>query len=96
MNLNYNVSTLFSSLNTGSTSGTSGLSSVLSDYGAIRNGSYGKLLKAYYNNVDNSAVKSTYNSAVKNGSTRGITCIARVTLIPRRRRPEWSCRISRS
>lgn len=69
MSYNFNVSTLFSGLNSGRTSGTSGLSSVLSDYGAIRNGSYGKLLKAYYNNVDNSAVKSAYNSAVKNSNT---------------------------
>ena len=69
MSYNFNVSTLFSGLNSGRTSGTSGLSSVSSDYGAIRNGSYGKLLKAYYNNVDNSAVKSAYNSAVKNSNT---------------------------
>lgn len=69
MSYNFNVSTLFSGLNSGRTSGTSGLSSVLSDYGAIRNGSYGKLLKAYYNNVNNSAVKSAYNSAVKNSNT---------------------------
>ena len=69
MSYNFNVSTLFSGLNSGRTSGTSGLSSVLSDYGAIRNGSYGKLLKAYYNNVDNRAVKSAYNSAVKNSNT---------------------------
>ena len=69
MNLNYNVRSLFSSLNAGSISGTSGLSSLLSDYGAIRNGSYGKLMKAYYNNVDNSAVKSAYNNAVKNSNT---------------------------
>ena len=44
MNFNYNVSSLFSSLNSGSNSGSAGLSSMLSDYGAIRNGSYGKLL----------------------------------------------------
>ena len=69
MNLNYNVSSLFSSLNSGSTSGSSGLSSLLSDYGAIRNGSYGKLMKAYYKGTDNSAVKSAYNNAVKNSNT---------------------------
>ena len=68
MNFNYNVSSLFSSLNN-STSGTSGLGSLLSDYSSIRNGSYGKLMKAYYNNVDNGAVKSTYNNAVKNSNT---------------------------
>lgn len=68
MNFNYNVSSLFSSLNN-STSGTSGLGSLLSDYSSIRNGSYGKLMKAYYNNVDNGAVKSAYNNAVKNSNT---------------------------
>lgn len=69
MNFNYNISSLFSSLNSGSTSGTSSLSNMLSDYSSIRNGSYGKLLKAYYNNVDNDAIKSAYNSAVKNSNT---------------------------
>lgn len=69
MSYNYNISSLFSSLNTGSTSGSSGLAGLLSDYNSIRNGSYGKLMKAYYNNVDNSAVKSAYNKAVKNGNT---------------------------
>lgn len=69
MNLNYNISTLFSSLNTGSTSGSSGLAGLLSDYNSIRSGSYGKLMKAYYNGVDNGAVKSAYNNAVKNGNT---------------------------
>lgn len=69
MSFNYNVSSLFSSLNSGSTSGSSGLSSMLSDYNAIRNGSYGKLMKAYYQGTDNSAAKSAYNRAVKNSNT---------------------------
>lgn len=70
MNMNYNIGTLFSSMNNGNTySGVNSMGSMLSDYSAIRNGSYGKLLKAYYNNVDNSAVKSTYNNAVKNSNT---------------------------
>lgn len=69
MNFNYNVSSLFSSLNSGSTSGGFGLSSVLSDYNAIRNGSYGKLMKAYYREVGNGTVKSSKNSAVKNANT---------------------------
>ena len=69
MSYNYNISSLFSSLNIGSTSNSLNLSSLLSDYNSIRSGSYGKLLKAYYNGVDNSAVKSAYNSAVKNGNT---------------------------
>lgn len=69
MSFNYNVSRLFSSLNSGNTSGSSGLSSMLSDYSAIRNGSYGKLMKAYYQGADNSAAKSAYNRAVKNSNT---------------------------
>lgn len=69
MSYNYDVSSLFSSLNSGNTSGTSSLGNLLSDYSSIRNGSYGKLLKAYYNNVDNSTVKSAYNSALKNSNT---------------------------
>jgi hypothetical protein len=70
MSYNYDVSTLFSSLSSSSSSSsTSGLSSLLSDYSAIRSGSYKKLMKAYYSGSDNSAVKSAYNSAVKNSST---------------------------
>ena len=38
---------LFSSLNTSKT-GSAGNLSFLSDYAAIKNGSYGKLMKAYY------------------------------------------------
>lgn len=65
---NYNIiSGLFSGFGTSNTSsGISGLGSLLSDYSAIRNGSYSKLMKAYYNNVDNTATKSAYNNAVKN------------------------------
>ena len=66
MNFNYNISTLFSSMNSSS---SSGMSSLLSDYSSIRNGSYGKLLRAYYNNADNDAVKSAYNKATNKSST---------------------------
>lgn len=68
---NYNIiGGLFSSFGTNNTSsGLSGLGSLLSDYNAIRNGSYGKLMKAYYSGVDNSAVRSAYNSTIKNGNT---------------------------
>ena len=62
------VSYLFSSLGSGA-SGVAG-SNFLSDYASIKNGSYAKLMKAYYNNVDNSAVKSAYNNAVKNIMTK--------------------------
>ena len=43
---------LFSGLGSGA-SGTAG-SNFLSDYASIKNGSYGKLMKAYYSNIDSS------------------------------------------
>lgn len=60
---NYNstdYSTLFSSL-TGSSSSTSGSTSnnILSDYASIKNGSYGKVLKAYYAKQDSSSESSS-------------------------------------
>lgn len=59
---NYN-SLLFS----GMSSNSSGMSSMLGDYMAIRNGSYGKLLKAYYSEQDKSVKKSasTYKDSTK-------------------------------
>lgn len=66
MSYNFNIGSLFSGFGT---SGSSGLSSMLSDYNAIRNGSYRKLMKAYYGNMDNDAVKSIYNRATKKGNT---------------------------
>lgn len=49
-----NYSYLFSGLGTNGTSGTN--LNFLSDYAAIKNGSYGKLMKAYYNETGSSAV----------------------------------------
>ncbi len=51
---NYNNS-LFSGF---SSNGSSGMSNMLGDYMAIRNGSYGKLLKAYYSDSDSSTKKT--------------------------------------
>lgn len=51
------ISNLFNSGSTGNNS-YSGLSSMLSDYSAIRNGSYGKLMKSYYSEVSNSGSSS--------------------------------------
>lgn len=51
---NYNNS-LFSGFSSGST----GMSNMLGDYMAIRNGSYGKLLKAYYAKQDDGGTKKT-------------------------------------
>ncbi len=54
------IGTLFSSLNTSSS--TSGTTSLLSDYYSIRNGSYKKLLTAYYDKLDKGEVESVSNS----------------------------------
>jgi len=55
------VSTLLSSMNTSSQqqSGIGGMTSLLSEYNAIRNGSYAKLAKQYYSNGTNGTSKSS-------------------------------------
>lgn len=63
-------SSLFSSLNNGRNSSMSSLSSLLSggisaDYAAIKNGSYGKLMKAYYAK-DGADVNDTVSKMVDN------------------------------
>lgn len=57
---------LFSSLN--SSSGSSGASnlSFLTDYAAIKNGSYGKLMKAYYAEANGTSNKSSGVSSIVN------------------------------
>lgn len=52
------VSTLFGSLSTGSSNSTSSMSSLLADYSSIKNGSYKKLLTAYYEKTDTSKKSS--------------------------------------
>lgn len=61
INLKTDTSYLFSSLSNSSSNSGSGLdslSSILSDYSSIKNGSYGKLLKAYYGTNTSSSVES--------------------------------------
>lgn len=64
-----NFSYLFSGL--GGNSG-SGLSTFLSDYASIKNGSYGKLMKAYYSSNASDEVKSAASDFKKN-TTRKTT-----------------------
>lgn len=52
------VGTLFSSLGSNNSSGISSMS-FISDYASIKNGSYGKLLRAYYKNDSTSSKTST-------------------------------------
>lgn len=61
---NYN-----SSLFSGMSSNSSGMSSMLGDYMAIRNGSYGKLLKAYYSQDD--IVKGIMQMQFRAGNLNG-------------------------
>lgn len=62
-------STLFSGLSTGS---TSSFSSLLGEYNQIRNGTYGRLLKAYYTkyNADGTAKTSTTDTTTKTQKTK--------------------------
>lgn len=55
---------LFSGLSTSSSSSSLGNLSFLSDYAAIKNGSYGKLMKAYY--AETGSSNSQISSIVKN------------------------------
>lgn len=50
INMRQNYSYLFSSMNTfgGNSGGYSGMAGLFGDYASIKNGSYGKLMKAYY------------------------------------------------
>ncbi len=54
INLNMDYSTLFSSMSASSSSNNylSNLTNVLSDYSSIKNGSYGKLVSAYYKKME--------------------------------------------
>lgn len=56
------VSWMFSSLGSGA-AGVAG-SNFLADYASIKNGSYGKLMKAYYGGSQNSSVKSIAKKSV--------------------------------
>lgn len=58
INLKPDYSYLFSSMSTKSGSSLGNLN-FLSDYASIKNGSYGRLLKAYYNKVDNNSASAS-------------------------------------
>ena len=60
--LNSNISSLFNSLSTNSSSSVSG-SVDLASYAAIKNGSYGKLVKAYYSEGSKSTETAKASSA---------------------------------
>ncbi len=72
INLKNDYSTLFSGMFSGSSNSMTGLSSnnLLADYASIKNGSYGKLLKAYYKKVS-AEDDTTKTSANKYSSKPG-------------------------
>lgn len=75
VNLNLDYSTLFSSLSStgGLSSGSGGISgNYLSDYASIKNGSYGRLLKSYY---EKNGDKSTSNPLVGKDDSKNLTAI---------------------
>lgn len=61
------VSYLFSSL--GNNASNVARSNFLSDYAAVKNGSYGKLLKAYYSETGNDSVNSLVKNSSKNSQS---------------------------
>ncbi|MBR1931928.1 MAG: hypothetical protein IJ833_10745 [Lachnospiraceae bacterium] len=65
INMRQNTSYLFASLS----GGNSNLN-FLSDYASIKNGSYGKLMKAYYGNNANSSVKALAQKSNNNTKTK--------------------------
>jgi hypothetical protein len=65
------VSYLFSSL--GSSSSSNSLSNFLSDYASIKNGSYAKLMKAYYSSSASDSVKSIAKNSTASTSTSSLT-----------------------
>lgn len=64
------MSFLFSGLGSGA-AGTAG-SNFLSDYASIKNGSYGKLMKAYYGGSASDSVKSMANKSTANKSSSSL------------------------
>lgn len=57
--------TYSSLLGGGTGSGSSDMSSLLSDYASIKNGSYGKMMKSYYAKVDEEDESSSKSSSKK-------------------------------
>lgn len=69
------VGSLFSSTGSNS-SGTSGTGTILSDYYSIKNGSYKKLLTAYYKKLDSSDKQSSATSnSTSSDTTKTLTAI---------------------
>ena len=74
--LNSGMQDMYSSLLGGTGSSASGSSTLLSDYASIKNGSYGKMMKAYYAKVGEEETESSSKSDSKTKETDGATASA--------------------
>jgi hypothetical protein len=84
VNAKTDYSYLFSSLNTSSSSSSSSLSSLtslLGDYSSIKNGSYSKLMKAYYSKDSSSEVKSLAESSTSSTGTTTSTATKKLNAV---------------
>ena len=63
---------LFSSLSSGSSSGSAGNLNFLSDYASIKNGSYGKLMKAYYSESASDEVSRIAKNSTSIDTTKNL------------------------
>ncbi len=81
INVNMDYSTLFSSMSASSTSSStnylSNLTGMLSDYSSIQNGSYGKLVSAYYKKIDSE--KTSASSADDTDETENSSSTSKST-----------------
>ncbi|MCR4901898.1 MAG: flagellar filament capping protein FliD [Butyrivibrio sp.] len=74
INVNMDYSTLFSSLSgSSSTDNLYSLTSSISDYASIRNGSYGKLVKAYYEKIDSESEDDSSSDTSSTSSSSSST-----------------------
>lgn len=71
------VSTLFSSLNSGSKGGSVSGTNFLADYASIRGGSYFKLMKAYYGS--DSSISSRVSKIAENSNAKTTTSVSKDT-----------------
>ncbi|MBD5545197.1 MAG: hypothetical protein HDR01_13440 [Lachnospiraceae bacterium] len=68
--LKNDYSFLFSGMMTNNSTGGSSLSNLLADYASIKNGSYGKLMKAYYSRNNGSTTSSAASSSTSKSNSK--------------------------
>ena len=82
MSVNFSTndySYLFTGLTGANSSSSSSSSNLLSDYASIKNGSYGKLMKAYYNESKSSGSKASSKETVDNTAVKNLNKVQTAT-----------------